>query len=46
MVDNIPLEVSIPLAIVLWLTWAILYRRDVIKERKRKRELERNRYPY
>ena len=37
MVDNIPPEIAIPLAIVLWLAVAIMYRRDVIKERKRKR---------
>ena len=42
--DNIPAEVAIPLAIVLWTWLAIIWRRDVIKSRRehRIRERERN----
>jgi len=44
MVDNIPPEIAIPLAIVLWAWVAIVWRRDVIKARRehRIREKERN----
>lgn len=37
MVDNIPAEIAIPLAIVLWAIVAIQWRRDVIRRRKAKR---------
>jgi hypothetical protein len=41
MVDNIPPEIAIPLAVILWLAVAIVYRRDVIKRRKAERERNR-----
>lgn len=37
MIDNIPAEIGIPIAIALWALVAIQWRREVIRRRKAKR---------
>lgn len=36
--DNIPPEIGIPLAIILWAVVLVQWRRDVIKRRKAERQ--------